>query len=165
MTLFGDILKTFIAVFIGMLLMGGPGGYVAGFFTMVGHTFPVYFGFKGGKGVLCGAAAILILDPLSFFVLLLVFILVVATTKYVSLGSMTIAFFLPLMTHAFHMNTPHMMVLGMTFCICFFILWTHRGNMKRLLNGEENKFSFKKKKKDDEESGETKETEEKEKEE
>jgi len=145
MTLVGDILKTVIAVVIGMLLMGTPGGYVAGFCTMLGHTFPVYFNFKGGKGVLCAAAAILVLDPLTFALLLVVFVAVVALTKYISAASMTVAFFLPLVTHAFHQDKPYIVILIMTFCMFGFIIWTHRSNIKRLLNHEENKFSFKKK--------------------
>lgn len=145
MTLGGDIAKTALSVVIGMLLMGTPGGYVAGFFTMVGHTFPIYFGFKGGKGVLCAASAILVLDPLTFLLLLIVFVSVVALTKYISAASMTVAFFLPLVTNVFHQDKPYIVIIVMTFCMGGFIIWTHRSNIKRLMNHEENKFSFKKK--------------------
>jgi len=146
-TLAGDVLKTFAAVFIGMLLMGWPGGYVAGFFTMIGHMFPVYFGFKGGKGVLCAAAAILLLDPLTFALLLVVFIIIVAVTKYVSAASLTVAFLLPLVTFAFHRLTPQVTVICTTILMCVFIIAAHKKNIRRLLDGEENKLDLRSKKK------------------
>ena len=86
-TLLGDALKAAAAVWLGYLLSGYNGGFVAFFFCVVGHAYPVFFNFKGGKGVACTAAAILCLKPTVFLLLLALFILIVLFSKYISLGS------------------------------------------------------------------------------
>ena len=99
LTLIGDLLKGVIAVFLARgfchLLHAGmlPGndthyiGYIAGLFAIIGHVFPIYYGFKGGKGVLVGAASFLAVDYKVFLALLAIFVVILAISKYVSLAS------------------------------------------------------------------------------
>ena len=68
-TLLGDVMKAVVSVLLGMLIAGESGAYLAGFFCVFGHSFPIYYGFKGGKGVLTTAAMVLCLDPLVFLIL------------------------------------------------------------------------------------------------
>ena len=111
LTLLGDMLKTALAIlFTGCLFgfhyMGGISlndgyCYMAGLFAVVGHVFPIYYGFKGGKGVLVTATMALILTPIPFLFLLAIFIIVVALSKYVSLGSVTAAVLYPVAVNAY----------------------------------------------------------------
>ncbi len=122
--------------------------YFAAFCAMMGHIFPLYYGFKGGKGVLVAATSLLAIDPLSFVCAILVFILVVYFTKYVSvasiIASMSFAVFTLLWqfvrgidTFAINAAVVHIMAT--------IIVWKHKPNMERIDNGTENKLSFKKK--------------------
>ena len=119
-----DMLKAVGAVllgnyFLGYLLgWGAAGKYFGALFCVIGHMFPVFYGFKGGKG--------------AFVVLWL-------TTRYVSLGSVAAAVSLPFTTYFVFHNTA-CTVLGT--CISLLVLWAHRSNIKRLLNGTESKFHF-----------------------
>ncbi len=143
-TLIGDIAKQVIAVLIGSIVLGRYGAYLAGGFCMIGHILPVYYGFKGGKGVLTAATMILIIDPLIFAVLFVIFALVLLITRYVSLSSIIAAFTYPAaisvaygMAHAFEMFFA--LFIGAV------VIFMHRSNLYRLFNGTESKFSFKKK--------------------
>jgi len=148
MVLAGDILKGVIAVLLGSLVSrwaGSLGQYfsvAAGTFAVIGHNWPVYFKFKGGKGILTTATVIFMLDWRIGLVVLVLFVLVVALSKYVSLGSITGAFAVPLFAFAF----GHDLVF-----ICFMLflsalaIFRHKANINRLMNGKENKLSFSKK--------------------
>ena len=148
MVLAGDILKGVIAVLLGSLVSrwaGSLGQYfsvAAGTFAVIGHNWPVYFKFKGGKGILTTATVIFMLDWRIGLVVLVLFVLVVALSKYVSLGSITGAFAVPLVAFAF----GHDLVF-----ICFMLflsalaIFRHKANINRLMNGKENKLSFSKK--------------------
>ena len=87
LTLLGDMLKIAIAVFIARMLCGEEGAYLAGLFGIVGHILPIYYKFKGGKGVIAAATTILIIDWQIFLLLFGLFVIVVAISRYVSLGS------------------------------------------------------------------------------
>ena len=160
-TLIGDLLKGVVAVSLSRVICGAleagltPDndthyiGYIAGFFAVLGHVFPVYFGFKGGKGVLVGIAAFLVVDPKVFCVLLGMFIIIVALTKYVSAGSIICAAFCPAAT-----LLMTWLVEGQGFCrgllymllslpMAVMVVFMHRSNIQRLMSGTENKFSFK----------------------
>ena len=83
-----DLLKAAVAVGVGSLILTySIGGAIAGLFVILGHTFPVYYKFKGGKGVACTAMVILLLSPASFVILFPIFAVIVLLTRFVSLGS------------------------------------------------------------------------------
>ncbi len=149
-TLAGDIGKQIVSVLIGVLLLGPTGAYVAGTFCILGHIFPVYYGFKGGKGVLTAATMILIIDPAIFAILFIIFALVLAITRYVSLSSIMAAFCYPgvvALGARISNNGAPVSIFDLSFAILIgaIVIYMHRANIKRLFNGEESKFSFKKK--------------------
>ncbi len=173
LTLLGDVLKTALAIVIGSILGGFgywrlisvsyltsplPLNYMAGFFAVIGHILPIYYKFKGGKGVLCTSAMALILTPLEFLILLAVFIILVAWTKYVSLGSVTVAALYPVVVSghvkvAFSGIVPMNGVVALiTILLAIIIVYCHRGNLQRISDGTERKLSFKSKKKEDTEN-------------
>lgn len=157
MTLAGDLLKGVIAVLICRMIFAlflpeiGSTiflGYFSGIFSILGHIFPIYYGFKGGKGVLVSCSILLVVDPLTFCIIIPFFALMVATTKYVSVSSITAAAVYPLLTFAvqyFLRNIEMKWVLidvGLVVITSLILIWMHRENIKRLKNGTENKFSF-----------------------
>jgi len=142
-TLLGDVLKTVFAVIIGYLVYGEVGAYCAALGCIFGHAYPVYFGFKGGKGVAVSAAMILCLSPLTFIILFILFAGIVASTKYISLGSIMCMLVYPLLLSRMSGVGPHIII---ALVAALLVIYLHRSNIKRLLSGTENKFSFKKSK-------------------
>jgi len=142
LTLLGDILKTVAAVLFGYLLMGKAGAYVAGVGAVIGHTWPLYYNFKGGKGVATAITMILCTKPLLGILLLGIFIAIVAMTKYISLGSVMGAMMYPVFLANF--GAVGIVEMSCSLIIVGLIVFNHRSNIKRLYKGEENKFSFKK---------------------
>ena len=102
LVLLGDIAKGAAAVSIGMVLAGPVGKLTAGIFVILGHMFPLYFGFKGGKGVLVGAVMLVFFDWRVFGIAFLLFVLAVALTKWISLGSILGAISFPITTWVFY---------------------------------------------------------------
>ena len=150
-----DFIKAAIAIIIGSVLLSiNVGGAISALFVVLGHMFPVYYKFKGGKGVACTAACILILSPISFAILLPVFALIVLCTKYISLGSIISAMLFPLLANAFKdfwgKGTGGFITLS-AIMIAGFVVFMHRANIKRLLEGKESKVKLFKKDKQDEE--------------
>lgn len=139
LVLVGDVAKAAIALYIGGMLMGAMGKLIAGAFVILGHVFPLYFGFKGGKGVLVGATMIAMFDWRIILILLVVFIILVGATKWVSLGSVTAAALFPFLTYYFYRDVP-MFVL--TAGMAAAVIYMHRSNIVRILHGEENKFTL-----------------------
>ena len=164
LTLIADILKTVLALLIAGSLFGfgynhgiSTGGidgfcYVAGMFVSLGHIFPCFYHFKGGKGVLITASMALILTPIPFLILLGIFVVIVWLTKYVSLGSVTVAVLYPVIVNAFIKfmfgATPGLISLSTIF-LAILIVWCHRQNLQRISNRTERKLSFKKKDNDE----------------
>lgn len=149
-TLLGDGIKAAVSVLIGTLLIGVSGAYIAGLFCIVGHAFPIYYGFKGGKGVVVSAVTILCLEPLVFLPLFILFLAIVATTRYISLGSIMGMFVFPLLLNrlypALHNgDKAGAIVTVASILMSVMVIWLHRSNIKRLWEGKENKLSFKKK--------------------
>jgi glycerol-3-phosphate acyltransferase PlsY len=138
----GDMLKCIIAVVFAGWLLGFMGKLVAGIFVMLGHMFPVYFGFKGGKGVLTTAALILTLDWRIFLIGIGIFFIVVLITKYVSLGSVLAVTIVPIFVYLFY--NGNWWFFGAAVLIAAIVVFMHRTNIKRLLNGTETKFKMKK---------------------
>lgn len=146
----GDLLKGIIACWLGRLLTGElePGSriyvgeYAAGMSAVLGHNWPIYFGFKGGKGVMTSFAVAMMFSPKSALLCLGGFIVIVALTRYVSLGSMVCAILFPIV--AFLLGKPWpMVVVGIL--LALLILQRHTANIRRLLAGQEKKLTFKKK--------------------
>ena len=148
-TLLGDVLKQVVSVFLGIIVAGQTGAYIAGLFCMLGHIFPVYYGFKGGKGVLTAATMILIIDPLIFLVLIVVFAVVLLFTQYVSLASIIAAITYPAAVYYAAKirtgNSPDIYSLLFALFVGIIVIFMHRSNIFRIFNNEENKFSFKSK--------------------
>ena len=113
--------------------------------AVLGHVFPVYAGFKGGKGVGTVAGAGLALFPLAILLVLAVFIMVLVATHFVSLSSIIASLAFPLVVW-FVLGVRHPGLVGLSLLIAVFIPVTHSKNIKRLLSGEERKFDFRRKK-------------------
>lgn len=144
MVLVMDVLKGVIVTGIGYLMIqdSDHGAIIGGLFTVIGHIFPVFFGFKGGKGILISLSVLFMCDYRIAFIGLGLFILIVAATRYVSLGSIAGMVLAPVLSVVFRHD------LFFIICICILSILTvfmHRGNIKRLTQGKENKLSFKKK--------------------
>ncbi|PKM62006.1 MAG: acyl-phosphate glycerol 3-phosphate acyltransferase [Firmicutes bacterium HGW-Firmicutes-21] len=148
-TLAGDILKQVISVLFGVAIMGINGAFLAGTFCMIGHIAPVFYRFKGGKGVLTAATMILIIDPLNFLVLFAVFALIVLIFRYISLGSMMAGFIYPALVFyrdkILYDRVPDFPSMLFSVFIGILIIFMHRENMRRIYHNEENRFSFRKK--------------------
>jgi glycerol-3-phosphate acyltransferase PlsY len=121
---------------------------IAGLAALIGHCFPIWLKFKGGKGVATAAGVYLALSPLAFLAGLILFILVVAFWRYVSLGSISAAAAMPMLLYflwAPHHAPPPMITFG-ALAVAMLIVYKHDANLQRLVNGQEPKFSFSKKK-------------------
>lgn len=143
----GDLAKAIISCALGGLILGGLFGWpvigklLGGIFCMLGHSFPCMFGFRGGKGVLCGAGVILTMDWRIALCCLGAFLILVAITRWVSLGSMVAAILFPITCWVIYRNVA-VVILA---CVAgLLIVVRHRENAKRIVEGNENKFEFKK---------------------
>lgn len=164
-TLIGDLAKGIIAVLLSQLvcrlLMGEDYssdhfidsqaiGYIAGFFAIIGHIFPVYYGFKGGKGVLVASSVLIVIDPVTFAIVIPFFILVIIITKYVSVGSISAAVAYPIITFCVNYFLrddtleKSLLYTALTVGTGILLIYMHRTNIARLKAGTENKFSVKK---------------------
>lgn len=147
----GDLAKAMLSCLLGGALVGGAlgggaamvaaGKLVGGIFCMLGHSFPCMFGFKGGKGVLCGAGVILMMDWRIALVCLGVFAILVAATRWVSLGSMVAAVLFPVNCWVIYQSVP---VVLLAVVAGLLIVVRHRDNAKRIAEGTENRFEIKK---------------------
>lgn len=151
----GDFLKGVASVGVGYLfgwwLMGAEsmrfGGYIGFLFVLLGHLFPVFYQFKGGKGILASAGAILALEPIAFGAVLLTFVIVVLLSKTVSLASICAAVMLPISMCVLRLIQRGPDVIFETIFACAvaaLIIFMHRQNIVRLAHGTENKFGKKK---------------------
>lgn len=138
-TFLGDAVKAALAIVIGGLLNGVIGAYTAGFFCILGHMFPIFYKFKGGKGVVTSAVMILMLDWRVFLILAVIFFSIVLSTKYMSLGSVMGILIYPLLLYNF--NGPGISIL-FALATTVLVVFMHRENIKRLLEHRENKISF-----------------------
>ena len=156
-TLLVDVLKGVVAVLLGMLVDSvlknyatgafvGSMKYVAAVFAVLGHDFPIYFGFKGGKGVATSIGVALVLDWKVGLIVMIAALVIMATTRYVSLGSVIGAVVYPCIVAAFMLGKGEFDViyLACALVLALLIIVKHKQNIIRLKNGTENKLSFKK---------------------
>ncbi len=145
-----DFMKGVIATLIGFFMLPYWTGflYVTGFCALIGHAFPVYYGFKGGKCVAAMAGVILVTNPPVFVLLLLAFVFIVLLSHYISLGSVICAIAYPIanMFIPFYVSPVPPVGIIMTVLMAALVVFLHRKNIARLLAGTESKVSFRSKK-------------------
>ena len=135
-----DVLKGFIPLYIASKFnLKYNDLVILGLVAILAHTFSYFISFKGGKGVATSLGVFLFLAPVITLILLVIFILVVYFTKYISLGSITAAFLLPIFTFFTHRDTY---LFTLSVVIAIFVIYRHKTNISRLLSGTENKFKF-----------------------
>ena len=154
-TFIGDVAKAIVAVVIVHFLFREMEGLkvielYAGFGAVLGHNFPFYLKFKGGKGIASTSGMILAVCPQAAPLCLILFIAIVLATRYVSLGSiiMVIAFVVQTITYNhlgwLGVESGYMLEFDiLAACFTALAIWQHRANIKRLINGTENKFGQK----------------------
>lgn len=163
LTMLCDVLKVAVAIIITFAVLGAPMKYLfgipqdaaeiqkimlykefSGFFCVLGHIFPLFFKFKGGKGMAACTGMVIMVDWRIALILFVIFVLVIAVTKWVSLGSIIIAVFYPILIFVFYRN---LLLSAVALLFTLIVIIAHRENIKRLLKGTENKISFSSKKK------------------
>ena len=141
-----DMGKTVIACLLGGFLLKNAmqdwtlGVLIGGLGCELGHMFPVFFGFKGGKGILSGGTLVWLLDWRVALIAWGLFAALWLATKYVSLGSVSAAVSMPVATWLFCGHSPVYTVLAVV--IAGLVVWCHRENIQRLVRGEERKFRW-----------------------
>ncbi len=156
-----DLLKAIVSAAVAMYVakklfphvqqMVDLAKYIAGFGAVLGHNFPLYFGFKGGKGILASWGVIMIFDPRIALMLIVVFLLVVLSTRYVSLASVTSSILFPIFVIALNIGVPNEttgVYITISVLMAVLAVYRHRANISRLLSGTESKLGAKKDKKE-----------------
>ena len=147
-TLILDALKGALAVILARFILDGVenGAWwiaAAGIVAMLGHIFPIWLGFQGGKGVATGVGIFLVLAPFAVGIAGLLFVVVVWTTRYVSLGSIIAAISIPLIVwieSVIRSDSNKLPIVVATLVGSLLIVFAHRANIERLLNRTESKF-------------------------
>lgn len=152
LTLVCDILKGVVAIFIAIIIGkinsevdGAILVQIAAFCVVLGHTFPIFFEFRGGKGVATSLGVILLVNWKIGLICLVFALILMILTRMVSLGSIAAAILFPVLTvfiNECYIVEGNYIIFGIIMAV--FIAYNHRSNIKRLLNGTENKISFKK---------------------
>ena len=145
-TLVLDAAKGLAAVLAARLLFSGPQQQLimttAAFFAVLGHLFPVWLKFRGGKGVATSLGAFVLLTPKSILCLVVVFLLVAVAFRYVSLGSVAVAAAFPLLAWALREYVDSRQLILITL-VSALVIWKHRQNIGRLASGKESKLGTK----------------------
>ena len=151
LTLICDILKGVLAVLVAILAKTMWDGfdvqtlkYIAGIMVILGHTYPIFFDFRGGKGVATAIGVLLMLNWKIGLICLIFGLLLIAITKMVSLGSMCGAVLFPVLS-IFMQKGITLLQIILCFAIGAIVIFNHRANIKRIKEGKENKLSFKSK--------------------
>ena len=151
----GDALKAVVSILLAWLaaylLKQGPDiiaycKYMAALFTVLGHNFPVFFGFKGGKGILTSVAVMFMLDWRIALIVLFVGVMLIVLTRYVSLGSIAGCVLYPLFALAFYSGEPLLykkMQIVLAVILGILGIWRHKKNIQKLLKGTESKIGEK----------------------
>ena len=140
----GDLLKAVIAILFAKIICSDSSlaVYIAGIGVVLGHNFPIYFGFRGGKGILVSLVAILFADPKIGLIAAVSAILIMAITKYVSLGSISGAVIFLVLGLTFRFGDVYFCIFAAIISLLAII--RHKTNIQRLLNGTESKLFVKK---------------------
>lgn len=154
-TLLGDFAKGLVAVFLGRLIFealgitGMDAGYISGLAALLGHLFPLWFGFKGGKGVLTSIGIMLAVNPVAILIILAIILPFVFIVRIVSLASILGAALFPVVTYLLNVfnNEPPLWDTAWAAVFAALVIWMHRSNIKRLLNGTEKRLTLPKKEK------------------
>lgn len=147
LVLLGDMGKGALCAYLGHLAGGPSLAMLTGIVAVLGHIFPVYVGFKGGKGIATGGGVFLFVMPVVFFLGIGVFLLVLLTTSYVSLASLSASLTIGILAS---LAGYRGLVLAVTWAVVVLVFISHRPNIGRLLSGQENKAKiWGRKKKDD----------------
>lgn len=145
-TFLGDVLKSTVASLIGRLFFGYVGAFIAGVFCILGHAYPIFFKFKGGKGVVAISTMCLLTNPGVFLIMLAIFLAILFGFKMVSLASIMIMVIYPFVLYNVGYMGPGIHVaigaLG-----ALFVIYLHRENIVRIYTHKESTISFGKKKK------------------
>ena len=143
LTLVCDCLKGYIACLIGKWLAGDPGMLVGGLFAILGHDFPATMGFRGGKGIATSLGLILAINPWIALGELVVQIIAVALTRYMSVASLITTVAFPVLVAIMERGRENYPLFLIAACIASALsLFGHRGNIQRLIRGEENRLDF-----------------------
>lgn len=146
-TFLGDALKAILPILLIRFVIFPDAKAISllmlytGLGVVLGHNFPFWLHFKGGKGIAATGGVMLAFDWRLAIAALVVFLLIVIITRYVSLGSLVISILLPIWIIIFYPGNLHMIIVGVIFTLSAFV--KHRSNMKRLINGTENKIGQK----------------------
>ena len=146
LVLVGDLLKGVIAVLIGLAISDNLGALIGGIFSILGHNWPVYFGFKGGKGILTSLAVVYTIDWRIGLIATIIGLLTVALTRFVSLASIIGAAVLPVLFYFIESYREIPKGYGIVFSLIISILaiFRHRANISRLVSKSESKINFSK---------------------
>lgn len=155
LTLLCDILKGVIAIIIALITTNFVSDVnkailleLAAFFVVVGHTFPIFFEFRGGKGVATSLGVLLVINWKIGLICLVFAIFQMILCRMVSLGSISAAVLFPVLTvfiHDCYLTEWNISYVVFGIAMALFVIFNHRANVKRLMNGTENRISFKKK--------------------
>ena len=152
LTLLLDAGKGALAVMLAVRLTNAAALWmmIAGLCALVGHCFPIWLGFRGGKGVATAAGVFLVLCPPAFLGATILFLLVVAYWRFVSLGSISAAAAMPLLVYIFWAprHAPPLVITFGSLTVALLIVFKHDANIQRLVQGDEPRFSFGRKKDD-----------------
>lgn len=137
-----DVLKGVAAVFISFLIGGDSWiPFVAGLFAIIGHNWPIFFGFRGGKGIATTIGVLLTLVPIPALCAGIGAIILVFLTRYVSLGSLSFTILTPVCILLFNQHPISYFYISLAFTILS--IWQHRSNIKKLIQGTESKLGEK----------------------
>ncbi|MCT4565819.1 MAG: glycerol-3-phosphate 1-O-acyltransferase PlsY [Maledivibacter sp.] len=136
----GDFLKGFIVALLVKIFINIDVAVICSVFVVIGHCYPIFLGFKGGKGVATTGGTIFALYPLIGFILLISVILIIIASRIVSLASISGAILFPIISLLFK---THNYFLIYSIALSLFVIYRHKANISRLLAGKESKISFK----------------------
>lgn len=139
LTFIGDFIKGIVAVLLGRLIAGNIGGYFCGLFSVLGHDFPAFFGFKGGKGVATTLAIAWMLSPLYAAIATIIGFVIIYFTQMVSLGSL-IGVTLFMLTLAITNINSDLLLANLCILLWVLVIVRHKDNIKRILKGTETKL-------------------------